>query len=460
MLQDLLGLGPVWHTATILVGLVVARLAIHTARTPQGATGWVIGLVAFPLVAIPLYALLGGVTRLKGSADAPEPVVDRAVLRAAAAATGPDRLRAVTTVPFAEGNDARLLVDGPETFDAIHAAIDAAETEVLVQFYIVSADMVGHALGERLKAAAARGVRVHLLCDLIGSVLLPRHFVRDLRAAGVEVRGFRGEGRTWLVRPNFRNHRKAVVVDGRVGFTGGLNARRDHYDGGGTFETWRDTFVRLEGPVVAQLRAIFAEDWNGMADPPLLDAPEPPAARSGAMRACVVATGRSDHLESGSLLLCGLVGLARRRLWIATPYLVPDVDLLTALQLAALKGVDLRILVPRPADKWLPWFAGRSYFDDVQAAGGHVLEYLPGFMHQKVMLVDDDLAAVGTMNLDMRSAALNFEQTALVHDRAFARALEAMLERDFARARDAADHPPTRAVRFLAPVARLFAPLL
>ena len=459
MLQDLFGLGSLPNLLTVLAGLVTARLAIRTARTPQGAVAWVVGLLAFPLLAIPLYALVGGVAGLRGSADAPELEVEPATLRAAAAASGPDRLRAVTVEPFEGGNHARLLVDGRATFDAIHDAIDRAETEVLVQFYILAADIVGHALGERLKAAARRGVRVHLLCDLVGSLLLPRGYVRDLRAAGVEVHGFRGPGPRWLVRPNFRNHRKAVVVDGRVGFTGGLNARRDHLDGGTRFAAWRDTFVRIEGPAAAQLRTVFAEDWDGIAPDPLPPLPAPPPA-AGTMRACIVATGRADGLERGPILLCGLIGMARRRLWIASPYFVPDIDVLTALQLAALRGVDLRVLVPRPPDKWVPWLAARAYFDDVQAAGGQVLEYEPGFAHQKVMLVDDDLASIGTMNIDIRSAALNFEQTALVHDRGFAREVEAMLLRDFARCRDAALHPPGALVRFFAPVARLFAPLL
>ena len=453
------GLGPAWQIGAFVVALVVARLAISTARTPTGAVAWVVFLLSFPILALPVYLVFGGVARLKGRAGAEEPEADAETRRAAVDAQGPDRLQAVVANPFEQGNDVRLLIDGEATFAAIHEAIEGAQSEVLVQYYILGADRVGHELGVRMKAAAQRGVRVCLLCDLIGSLDLPRAYVEDLRAAGVDVRGFRGRNAFWAVRPNFRNHRKAVVVDERIGFTGGINADGLHVDGRDQFDRWRDTFVRIEGPVVSQLREVIEEDWNAFGQPDL--APGPGTAEAaGDRRVAIAATGLADGLERGSLLLCGLVGLARRRLWITTPYLVPQIDLLTAIQLAALRGVDVRIATPLPTDSWLAWYAGRDYFNDFQAAGVTILEYLPGFMHQKVMLIDDDLASVGTMNLDVRSALLNYEETALVQDAGFAAEVEAMLERDFAQCRNAADHPSSRTTRFFAPIGRLFAPLL
>ena len=459
MVESFFGLGTAWSVGAFLVGLAVARLAIATARTPTGSVAWVVFLVSFPVLAIPVYLVFGGVARLKGRGGAEEPETDIETRRAAAEAEGPDKLGAIIANPFEEGNAARLLIDGEATFAAIGAAIDAAEREVLVQFYVLGADRVGHELGLRMKAAAARGVRVCLLCDLLGSFNLPRAYVEDLRENGVEVRGFRGRGAVWAVRPNFRNHRKTVVVDERVGFTGGVNADMLHVTGRERFDSWRDTFVRLEGPVVSQLRTVIENDWNAFGKPDLPPGPGR-AAPVGDRRVAIAATGISDGLERGSLLLCGLVGLARRRLWITTPYLVPQVDLLSAIQLAALRGVDVRIALPLQSDSMLAWYAGRSYFDDLHAAGVTLYEYLPGFMHQKVMLIDDDLASVGTMNLDVRSALLNYEETALVHDAGFAAEVEAMLEADFARCRNAADRAPSRATRFLAPIGRLFAPLL
>ena len=259
---------------------------------------------------------------------------------------------------------------------------------------------------------------------------------------------------------NFRNHRKCVVVDGRLGFTGGHNAGREYLDGGDAFAAWRDTFLALEGPMVGQLRTVFAQDWSWTAGETLPEPPHEAGPVGGGVPGLILACGPTDAIERGSLFLCGLVGLARRRLWITTPYFVPHTDLLTALQLAAARGVSVRVLVPRPIDHLLPWYASRDYFDDVQEVGAEIWEYEAGFMHQKVILVDDDVASVGTLNMDIRSAMLNFEETAVIEDRGFAREVEAMLEADFARASLAPPRHESAAVRLLAPMARLAGPLL
>lgn len=442
----------------VAVGILVARAAITTARTPQGAAAWVVFLISFPLLAIPAFAIFGGVSRLNHGPDdrhTPDPTRDEAPSRLGT-------LRGVTGVPLRGGNDLTLLVDGRATFDAIFAAIDAAEHEVVVQFYIIRADALGLALQARLIAAARRGVRVRVLCDLVGSLLLGRRYARTLQADGVELRGIPGPHRALgRIGLNFRNHRKAVVVDGRTGFVGGLNAAQEYVDGGSSFATWRDTHLAMRGPMATQLRDLFAADWLAVTGKALGPAPDagPEIVRGGGRLGLVAGFGPTDRLERGSLLLCGLVGLARHRLWIATPYLVPHTDLLTALQLAALRGVDVRVLIPAPADRALVWYASRGYARMLQAVGIEVLEYLPGFMHQKVILIDDDLASVGTANLDIRSALLNFEETALVEDAGFAAKVAAMLEADFARARPVAN-PPPRSVRLLAPIARLFGPVL
>ena len=449
-----------------VLGALTALAAITTARTPQGAVAWVVFLVSFPLLALPAFALFGRIgfqgfeQRRRAS--------DRAVQHAAPDLSPEERSRLAALVeiagrPVVPGNRARLLIDGEATFGAIFAAIDAAEREVLVQFYIVRDDALGRTLHACLVAAALRGVDVRFLYDALGSWKLGRRYAAELRAAGVEVHTIRGPrrpvGRLGL---NFRNHRKTVVVDGRLGFTGGLNAGQEYVDGGASFEAWRDTFLRLEGPMVAQLRTVFAQDWSWTAKEPLRDPPADASAPAGegGVAGLILASGPTDEIERGSLFLCGLIGMARRRLWIATPYFVPHTDLLTALQLAAMRGVSVRLLLPSRPDHLLPWYASRDYFDDVQRAGIEVWEYRTGFMHSKVILVDDEIASVGTMNIDIRSVMLNFEATALIEDKAFAGEAEAMLEADFARAALAPPRLDSRRTRLLAPVARLFGPLL
>jgi cardiolipin synthase len=353
---------------------------------------------------------------------------------------------------------ADLLIDGPRAFDAIFTEIDRAEREILVQFYIIRADEVGLELQKRLIAAARRGVEIRVLCDIIGSLFLGRRYMRVLQAEGISIRGIPGPHRALgRLGVNFRNHRKAVVIDGGVGFTGGINIGQEYVDGGQHFDSWRDTHLRVEGPMATQLRDMFAADWGGVTGEKL--SASLPANGSGTYMGLIAGFGPTDTLERGSLFLCALVNLANRRLWIATPYLIPHTDLRSALQLAALRGVDVRILIPKQSDNNLAWYASRNAAEALSGSGVEVFEYNPGFMHSKVILVDDDIASVGTLNLDIRSALLNFEQTAVVEDSNFAAKVDAMLRIDFAKS-SRVETPGPCHVRLLAPMARLFGPLL
>jgi len=436
-----------------IIGLLVARAAVTTARTPQGATAWVVFLVSFPLLAIPAFAVFGSVSRLRSGARSEQTRPDLA--------QGAGRLGQITGVAgrqVTHDNTVTLLIDGQDTFDAIFAAIDGATREVLVQFYIIRADPVGNALRARLIAAARRGVEVRVLCDALGSLFLGMSYVRALQAEGIKFQGITGPHRALgRIGLNFRNHRKAVIVDGTIGFTGGINIGQEYVDGGKKFDSWRDTHLRFDGSMVTHLRDLFVLDWKGLTGEDIVDIKV--GHTSGTTSGLVVGFGATDPLERGSLLLCGLIGLAQHRLWITTPYLVPHADLLTALQLAALRGVDVRILIPKPSDNILAWYASRNAASDLEKAGIKIFEYLPGFMHSKVMLIDDDIASIGTINLDIRSALLNFEETALIEDTGFAQQVETMLEDDFARSSPVAIPGPFH-VRALAPVARLFGPLL
>jgi cardiolipin synthase len=438
----------------MIVGLFVARAAITTARTPQGAAAWVVFLVSFPLVALPAFAIFGSVSRLssrpkKDHTRTPEPTPAQGKM---------ERISRITGASEAAGNAVELLIDGQATFDAIFAAIDSAEHEILVQFYIIRADEVGLELQKRLIAAARRGVQIRVLCDLIGSLFLGQRYMRALQAEGISIRGIPGPHRALgRIGINFRNHRKAVVIDGLVGFTGGINVGQEYVDGGDRFDSWRDTHLRVAGPMATQLRNLFVVDWESVTGEKL--SASPPANACGPHSGFIAGFGPTDALERGSLFLCALVNLADRRLWIATPYLVPHTDLASALQLAALRGVDVRILIPKPSDNILAWYASRNAAEALSHAGVEVFEYQPGFMHSKVILVDDDIASVGTLNLDIRSALLNFEQTAVIEGHDFAAKVGAMLENDFAKA-SRVEIPGPWHVRLLAPMARLFGPLL
>ncbi|EKE43988.1 cardiolipin synthetase [Oceaniovalibus guishaninsula JLT2003] len=451
----------------VLAGTAVAFAALKAARTPQGASAWVVFLVSFPHLAIIAFLLFGrvGFTRMVRRRRASDAA---ALHKAEEDARHGIRPRLETFARIADDNAAgpngvKVLIDGDATFAAIFDAIAAARTYVLVQTYILRDDALGRRLRDALLAAEARGVTTKLLYDRVGCIALPRAFVENLRRGGVAVEEVRGT-RRWLTRlsVNFRNHRKIVVVDGKVGFLGGLNMAQEYVDGGSAFDRWRDTHLRIEGPLVVQLERVFERDWfwttgHRIVAPHRTDPPEGATAWG-----VILPSGPSDAIERGSLFLCGMCGEARSRLWLASPYLVPDNDLVTALQLAALRGVDVRILVPARADHRLPWIAARSYFDDLRRTGVRIFEYKPGFMHQKVILADHDLVSIGSVNLDVRSAMINFEVTAVMEDGDLGQTVNDMLERDFAQAREVTqwlkDAPAW--LRVAAPVARLFAPVI
>ncbi|MBI1220205.1 MAG: cardiolipin synthase [Rhodobacteraceae bacterium] len=450
------------------------RSAIATGRTPQGTVGWVVFLFAAPYVAVPAFLVFGhrrypGYVRARRALRAEIIALHGLVApykpaRVADLAADGGRVRcfeALAGGPLAAGNAVSLLVDGEAAFAAVFAAIDGAQDYVLAQFYTIEDDAFGRAFAARLMAKARAGVRVHLLYDALGS-RLPRRFLDDLADAGVAVRNFhairRSRGR---LQVNFRNHRKIVVVDGRIGFTGGMNVGEAYIGRDPVLTPWRDTMVCLEGSAVQQLQFIFAEDWLwSSGETPALDWSSRPA---GSAAALVLAPGPADYQETGSLYFVNAIGVAQRRIWIASAYFVPDIDVLAALKVAALRGVDVRLLVPEARDHWAVWLAAFAYFDEVRAAGVKVCRYDVGFMHQKVLLIDDDIASVGSVNLDNRSCRLNFEVTLIVSDAAFAAEVSRMLTEDFSRAppyTTSLARQPRWLVRIGAPLARLMAPML
>lgn len=459
--------------AAILVPLAVAVAiwrVLANARTPQGTAAWVTFLLAAPWFAIPAYLFFGH-DKLHGYKKRRR--ISHQVMKKfagyacevapAQSHPGQGAFERLAEMPVTGCNKLRLLVDGDETFAAIHEAIDRAQNYVLVQYYTLVADQTGAALAERLIAAAARGVDVRLIYDGVGSYGLDKDYVRRLKEAGIVVVDPKGAtGPTSRLQLNFRNHRKTVIVDGIEGFTGGLNMSDTYRGLNESFGPWRDTHLHLQGPAVAQLQLSYVEDWhwatNEALGTRLFWMPEPEAHGADVV---VVPMGPVDELDTGSLYYVTAITLAQDRVWIATPYLVPDGEVLAALKSAALRGCDVRILLPQGRDHWLTWLAAFSYFDELRLAGVRILRYQPGFMHQKLFLVDDHLAGVGTANLDNRSFRLNFETMVTVFDRPFAGAMAQMLETDFTHATELTtpiDGQPlwlrtgARLTRLLAPV--------
>lgn len=466
----------VWYIFLVVVAIALVALcvvrAVTRSRTPQGAFGWVLFLVTAPWFAVPSYLLFGH-HKLREYNEARQRSRElRAPMSKLAEDHPPsedavERLRALerlVELPVVGGNRADLLIDGEATFAAIFEAIDSAESYVCVQFYTIVSDQLGNEFADRLAAASGRGVKVYLIYDGVGSYGLSRAFLRRLVDAGVRVIDPRkARGPTFRLQVNFRNHRKTVVVDGRIGFIGGHNVSDTYVGRKPSIGPWRDTHLRLHGPMVSELQLAFVEDWHwatGKAiDGKLMwSAGRDPASMSG----LIVPTGPGDTFDSGALFFFTAISEARRRVWIASPYFVPDTDVISALNCAALKGCDVRLIVPDKPDHYLTWLAAFAYFDEVRHSGVRIFRYTRGFMHQKVVLVDDAFAAVGTANLDNRSFRLNFETMAILHDADFAAAVRGMLARDLEQCVEVDRSLDERALplRVGALLARLMAPVL
>ena len=436
-------------TAIQLVGIVSAIRAVMDARTPQGAIAWAVALVAFPYVALPLFWVFGKrkfegyVIERRGAlsrsnpiaAQAHQTLIDRNLL-VTSDHTRQLPFERLAKMPFTTGNDSELLIDGEATFASIFDGVAAARDYVLIQFYIFRDDGVGRRLQERMLERAAAGVRVYLLYDEIGSHGLSRSCIRRMTAGGVQVRSFQASGgRANRFQLNFRNHRKIVVVDGKHAWVGGLNVGDEYLGLDPQTGFWRDTHLHVQGPVVQAVQVAFLEDWHWAADELLTLHWDPQPSPTGARRNILaLPSGPADDLETCTLFFVAVINNATTRLWIATPYFVPDEQFITAVQLAALRGVEVKILVPKKSDNFLVGLSIWSYLEDLEAIGVEFYQYTRGFMHQKVTLVDDRACTIGTANFDNRSFRLNFEITIGVADEEMAARVRRMLEADFAGA--------------------------
>ncbi|HEX4084400.1 MAG TPA: cardiolipin synthase [Chthoniobacteraceae bacterium] len=460
-----------------IIAIATALDALMHARTPQGSVAWCIGLLTFPFIALPLYWILGRTqfpdylraiekSREENAARTREIRVAQQPWRVAFQPAHDSLQYALNRLSlrgFTSGNKAELLVDGDATFDAIFEEIANAQSYVMVQTYIIHDDNLGRRLRDALLACAARGVRAYLLYDAIGCHALPTGYVDELRNGGCHVEPFGTGYLTHRYQINFRNHRKIVVVDGRVAFVGGHNFGDEYQGRSPRFGHWRDTHIRLRGPAVQDVQAVTCEDWFwATKEYPDLEW-EPEAMASGGITILPLDTGPVRAMETCTIFFHELIAAARERLWIASPYFVPDTGIVNALQSAALRGVDVRIMLPLHPDHRFVWLASFAYLDQMDAAGVKVYRYKEGFLHQKVTLVDHRLAVVGTANFDNRSARLNFELSIVISDPGFAAQVAAMLERDFEASclADPEDYRSRPAYfRALARLARLFAPVL
>jgi cardiolipin synthase A/B len=335
-------------------------------------------------------------------------------------------------------DEARLLVDGAEFFDALMERIDQAEDHVHIEFYIWRKDARGNAVLERLIAAAERGVQVRLLLDPIGCFGLRRSSFSRLIEAGGKFAWFRTSHpfrNQWTF--TLRNHRKLQIIDGRRCFVGGMNMGREYAGEDPSVGPWRDCQVEICGAATRKFQMIFADDWFFASQEKLLASryyPVPSCTQNLIVQS--ITDGPDDPDDPIQMSLVWMLNNARRRVWLTAGYFGPSEPLLTAIQLAAARGVDVRMIVAGKSDHPMLVNIGRSYYEELLRYNVKIYEYESGINHAKVALLDDEWLMVGSANLDVRSMRLNFELNALIRDKATAARLERVLSKDLAESRE------------------------
>ena len=458
-------------------------------RSPQKAVTWVLVLVLVPVVGLIFYLIFGqdirhrklvsrrSLKRLRDPLQVPdenrydvssEPHNPRARLMQLLESNS-------GAVPYT-GNSVEVYTRGADVFHAVFAAIERAQKHIHIEFFIIEDDEIGNRLRELLIRKAQEGVRVRVIYDYLGGLKLSKRYVQSLRDAGVYVRAFmplRFElfGRIRLFGQakkkghiNFRNHRKLIVIDGRVGFTGGHNVA-DRYVTGNQLGPWRDTFARFEGPVVYALQMNFLTDWyfvdrkivNDMKYYPTIEPVD------GRCVVQMVPSGPDSDWENIMQGIAKAIDSATDHVYLQTPYFMPPEKVLNAIHAAALSGLDVRLIIPRRSDAPFSDAAARTYIERLLHAGVRVFFYDGGFIHSKAIEIDGYLSLIGSANLDERSANQHFELTAFVYDEATAQVMRDNFLQDERQSTeislDAWSQRPRRK-RLYESFARLFSPLM
>lgn len=305
--------------------------------------------------------------------------------------------------------------NGHDKFSALFESIQKAKTHIHLQYYIFQHDQIGTELSKLLKQKAREGIKVRIIYDSVGSMRISKSILNDLKHAGIEIAAF-GKVRFPMFnnKINYRNHRKIVVIDGEVGFVGGMNVG-DNY----LLPSWRDTHMRLSGESVRDLQILFCNDWmylkgEDLSSDEYFPTVETSLAKkmSGAIK--IIASGPDQQMETIKSSMFSMINSAKKSIHIATPYFVPDEDILSAIKIAAMSGVEVNLLMPSIPDRKIVFYASRSFYKELMEAGVHIYTYNPGFVHSKIVIIDEEIATVGTCNMDMRSFHLNFEVNAFI----------------------------------------------
>ncbi len=449
LLPNLPWLATAIAVADVLIILIAIPWILTIKREPTSAVAWSLVVILVPLLGFLLFVLFGynhvyrplrrkrshraryrarfpSGTPTTGYGEAIDHPASRTYHRLGEVAVK------LGAFPVLGGNRVEQFHDTAPAFDVLFETISQARHHVHAEFFIVQPDSTGRAFLDRLIERAKAGVEVRLLYDAIGSRRLTRKLIRSVREAGVRMVPFMPlDPLRRRIQINLRNHRKLVVVDGTTAFTGGMNIGDEYLGKVPRFGYWRDSFLRLEGPAVSCFQKIFVEDWDFSAGEAVSGAAYYPAPTAvGPHVVQVIESGPDQQVNAMRELLFSAVAVARDRVWISTPYIVPDQGILDALKMSARFGVDVRILWLHKPDHQLPYWAARYFLPELLAEGVKIYQYARGMMHAKYMIVDGKWGWLGSTNLDNRSLVLHFEANCLFHSPELVAELEAAFQHD------------------------------
>jgi cardiolipin synthase A/B len=444
-----------WPFVAYFIAVMVTLVMEN--REPGDTLAWGFALLAFPFVGVIFYLLFGRdwatitakrpwiAAALQAEKDALTPLFERnasAVRRfdQRYGGTYVDRLRKAirreSGYRLLTADSAEIFPTGGEKFGRLKADLAKAKRFIHIQYFIWEDDELTDALIEILRERLTAGVKVRFLYDYVGSIAWSKKKLDALVPLGAQV----GGDMTDLAKLNYRDHRKIAVIDAEIGYTGGFNVGQEYIDGGKRYDRWRDTHLRLTGQIVGELEALFARRWyektrENVLTPEYLPAPSSDGEESGVL--CqVVAQNVEEPWQSSRRAHMIAIGNAERRVWIQSPYFVPEVGLYDTLMNAALSGVDVRFMMTGVPDKKMPYWAAWTYFAPLLTAGARIYLYKAGFLHAKTIAVDSKICAIGTMNMDTRSLRLHKELMVWLYDEELTHEQERLFEEDMVNCRE------------------------
>ncbi len=431
------------YFATIITTVVVI---VSENRSPVKSLAWVTVLLSFPVLGFMFYVVFGRNitnTRMISRRNRRKLRRQESYRKVNLKKTGLDQsslqqiqlARNLSGAIFYPNNLVKVYVNGQDKFDDLLRDIEGAKHYVNIQYYIFHNDKIGSQVRDALVRAAKRGVKVRLIYDHVGSFRTKDSFFRQMKKEGIAAYPFfKVVFPLFGTRINWRNHRKIVVIDGSIGYVGGMNVADRYIDGGKQFEKWRDTHLRIIGPAVGALQYSFAVDWNFMGQPLIEDNVTTQEIPAG-IGMQLLTSGPTSKWTNLEFLFIKAIANAKKRVYIQTPYFLPTEGLLRALQTSALSGVDIRVMVPGKSDSLMLDHATRSYFVECLQAGIKIYLYQGGMLHAKTVLVDDEFVSIGSTNFDFRSFEHNFEGNMQIYSKEINQQLDEIFRNDLKESR-------------------------